>query len=243
MLSPLVKVPLLPSNAGFLSSAFKLKPPRPPPPPTELKRFDQPDLMSATASTQMTLAAIVRTALCGVALAEAAVIVAQQYPSELSRTVFSILPGAYRVRTALHITPVFLVGSALTAAGSIIRIFCYHALGKFFTWQVSVQDDHKLITAGPYAVVRHPSYTGWTLLAVGKAMAVLSRGSYFVESGMWATWQGKAAAGTVVGYLAFVTYALLSRVEKEDAVLSRQFGEEWGAWAQRTPYRLIPFVY
>ena len=33
------------------------------------------------------------------------------------------------------------------------------------------------------------------------------------------------------------------RARVEDEALRRAFGEEWEAWARRTPYSLIPYVY
>lgn len=36
---------------------------------------------------------------------------------------------------------------------------------------------------------------------------------------------------------------LCSRVESEDAMLKKQFGKEWEKWAEKTRYKLIPFVY
>ncbi|OJT07085.1 hypothetical protein TRAPUB_2117 [Trametes pubescens] len=58
----------------------------------------------------------------------------------------------------LHITPTFVVGSTLAVSGGLTRLWCYRTLGRFFACELSVQDGRKLVTSGPYAIIRHPSY-------------------------------------------------------------------------------------
>lgn len=36
---------------------------------------------------------------------------------------------------------------------------------------------------------------------------------------------------------------LLARVNKENDVLRKEFGEQWEAYARKAPYRLIPYIY
>ena len=144
---------------------------------------------------------------------------------------------------ALHLTTTSIAGCLLGALGGFIRVCCHRSLGRFFTWQVAVRDDHRLITDGPYAFVRHPSYTGWLLIHAGTFMLLWSPGSYFVESGLRDTFLGKAAAAASFAYCTFVSVILVQRVPQEDEVLRREFGERWDAWARNTPFRLIPFVY
>lgn len=58
--------------------------------------------------------------------------------------------------------------------------------GRVFTFQLALP---KLITAsGPYAVVLHPFYTGFILVANGLAVVHLTEGSYMAECGVLATW-------------------------------------------------------
>ena len=61
----------------------------------------------------------------------------------------------------------FLVGTLVTILGGLIRYKCYRALGRMFTFEMSIRKNHKLITSGPYAIVRHPSYVGVILVASG----------------------------------------------------------------------------
>ncbi len=106
-----------------------------------------------------------------------------------------------------------------------------------------MRDNHQLVTSGPYAIVRHPSYTGWVLLMAGNFLLLTSEGSYFSAAGLWESIAGKAVAGTVMGYLSWVTIQLIKRTASEDEILRNEFGAQWDEWAKKTPYRLIPFVY
>lgn len=56
-------------------------------------------------------------------------------------------------------------------------------------------------------------------------------------------WWAKGAIWFVSAFRTFVMVWLCSRVESEDAMLKKQFGEEWEEWAEKTRYKLIPFVY
>ena len=57
-------------------------------------------------------------------------------------------------------SPLFFFGTFLAGLGGYIRYSCYRALGRFFTFEMSIHKGHQLITNGPYRVVRHPAYTG-----------------------------------------------------------------------------------
>ena len=186
--------------------------------------------------------------LCGAAIAEALVLLAPHLPQPYSsRILASLLPVHPQARThsvaSLHLTPLSALACLLGIAGGLIRVWCHRTLGTLFTWQMAVRDDHELITRGPYALVRHPSYTGWLLLITGNFALLASPGSYFVESGLSGTVAGRAVVLVSFAYCMFSTGNLMRRMEKEDRVLRKEFGEQWEGWAGRTRYRLIPFVY
>ncbi|CAJ0838843.1 2314_t:CDS:2 [Entrophospora sp. SA101] len=44
-----------------------------------------------------------------------------------------------------------------TVFGALLRLWCYRSLDEFFTFDIKVQKDHKLITTGPYSLLIHPS--------------------------------------------------------------------------------------
>lgn len=67
-----------------------------------------------------------------------------------------------------------LAGLAMWAAGGLLVMWAGRALGRFMTVEIVVAKDHELVTAGPYARIRHPTYTGAMLLAAGVALVFLN---------------------------------------------------------------------
>lgn len=111
-----------------------------------------------------------------------------------------------------------------------------------FTFEVSIREDHGLITSGPYSIVRHPSYTGMAVMYAGMAVWHTAPGAWVRECGIQTT-GGRVFFGTFGTLMLAVLVALLKRVGQEDAALKKQFGREWIEWAGRVRYRLIPWVY
>ena len=64
-------------------------------------------------------------------------------------------------------TYLFFLGAFMIILGGYIRFICFRALGRLFTFEMSIRDEHELITDGPYSIVRHPSYTGAVLTLMG----------------------------------------------------------------------------
>ncbi|PIL35218.1 hypothetical protein GSI_03008 [Ganoderma sinense ZZ0214-1] len=177
-------------------------------------------------------------------IAEVAAILARAYPAHrLSAPVLArLFPDPARV-SALKLSAPFVGGGLLLVAGTWIRKRCYETLGKFFTFQLALFKEHKLVTWGPYGVVRHPSYSGLLLGIAGIVTVGLGPGSYLYESGMLANpWVAGPAAAWALWW-ASVAGGVVRRVSTEDEVLRNRFGQEWEEWAKRTPYKLVPYVY
>ncbi|QBO57776.1 hypothetical protein NBC122_00944 [Chryseobacterium salivictor] len=51
-----------------------------------------------------------------------------------------------------------LVGVVFLFLGVVFRLMVINNLGKYFTVDVTIREDHQLITNGFYKYVRHPSY-------------------------------------------------------------------------------------
>ncbi|KAI0077626.1 hypothetical protein K474DRAFT_1595686 [Panus rudis PR-1116 ss-1] len=143
----------------------------------------------------------------------------------------------------IRVTPTFLVGSALLITGSLIRIACYRTLGRQFTFSLSLQKEHKLITNGPYSIVRHPSYLGTAIYNVGHILVQMGSGSWWRESGIGSTTIGRVLGLGRVGFSAFIVLMLWMRIPSEDLVMKNEFGEHWEAWTKKTPYKLVPGIY
>lgn len=143
----------------------------------------------------------------------------------------------------LTITPSFLVSTSLIVGGALIRLMCYRALGKFFTFEVAIRRDHKLVTSGPYAYCRHPGYLGALACYSGISFWLVSAGGWARESGFLSTVPGIGLLATFVGQTLFTLMGLMKRMREEDGLLRKEFGAEWDEWAKRVPYLLLPGLY
>lgn len=125
----------------------------------------------------------------------------------------------------------FLVSFTVYSFFFFLRVYSFRVLGDLFTTVVTVRPDHKLMTAGPYRFVRHPSYTAIFGMIVGNVMLHLS----VTDSGAvkWVFWSWTLLTSSVAS-------RLWSRSKQEDEMLRKKFGAEWEAYRERVPYRLVP---
>jgi protein-S-isoprenylcysteine O-methyltransferase Ste14 len=114
------------------------------------------------------------------------------------------------------------VGLILTALGFGLVFWSGFALGRQYSPEVTIQEDHKLITGSIYRYIRHPRYLGVLLLAPG--MSLLFR-----------SWIGLV-------FSLFLTGLLLFRIRDEETLMHIEFGQEWDVYCQRS-WRLIPFLF
>lgn len=113
----------------------------------------------------------------------------------------------------------FWSGSAFTASGLLFSIWARNHLGKNWSQAVTVKEGHELITSGPYALVRHPIYSGLLLAFVGSAVA---RGE----------WRGLLA-------VALVFIVLWRKLTLEEKWMRAQFGEPYEVYCRRVA-ALVP---
>jgi len=114
-----------------------------------------------------------------------------------------------------------LVGSVAVLSGIAIAVWARRVLGRNWSGSVTVKQEHELIVAGPYRIVRHPIYTGLLLALAGTALA----------------------RGNVAGVLAFViaTAALWRKLRLEEQWMRETFGAGYANYAAVVP-ALVPFV-
>ncbi|KAG2114416.1 hypothetical protein DEU56DRAFT_189187 [Suillus clintonianus] len=145
------------------------------------------------------------------------------------------------------LSPALIAGSCLSIIGGAIRIYCYSALGRLFTFQLSIRQDHNLVTSGPYSIVRHPSYTGALCLDLGILLCHFHTRSWLVScSGMFPSsgqWVQLTLGCLWVAALSLVFYMFGQRIVKEEAMLQGHFGDQWKDYVKRVPYRLFPWLY
>jgi protein-S-isoprenylcysteine O-methyltransferase Ste14 len=116
-----------------------------------------------------------------------------------------------------------VLGLSVAWLGMAVRAWSVRALGEFFTVDVTVAADQRVIDDGPYALVRHPSYTGMLMAILGFGIALDS----------W---------GAVAAALFLPLAAVVIRIRHEEAMLRRELGEPYEAYAKRTA-RLVPGIW
>lgn len=144
----------------------------------------------------------------------------------------------------IHLSFPFIIGSILIIAGSVLRLSAFRTLGRHFTFNLSLQEGHKLVVNGPYSFVRHPSYTGGFLIIGGMMLGEYADGSWIAACGVHGTTTlGKVVYISHLLAVAWMSWLGISRTWKEDSVLKEVFKDQWVSWSKQNPYRLIPWVY
>lgn len=112
------------------------------------------------------------------------------------------------------------LGVALSVAGVAFSLCAVVTLGRHYDLVLEVHQDHELVRRGPYALVRHPVYTGLALHFAGVCLA---------------TGNAVLIAGTLlVSYPAFYI-----RARAEERLLRDRFGAEYEKYAREVPM-LVP---
>jgi protein-S-isoprenylcysteine O-methyltransferase len=113
-----------------------------------------------------------------------------------------------------------ITGAAIAAAGLTLRLWAIRTLGRFFTSAVRVVGGQSVVSAGPYRVLRHPSYTGALLTALGTAVAL------------------ESVVGAAL-VLALCVPAYLYRIATEEKALIAELGDTYAAYRRGT-WGLVP---
>ncbi|KZT21797.1 hypothetical protein NEOLEDRAFT_1158072 [Neolentinus lepideus HHB14362 ss-1] len=236
----LYRIPLvLLATGGF---HLCLTNPNPGVPAEERKKFSGSESSNETFISRYT--SIVKYGLWIGAVCETAVILAHRFPyPPLTDDVLSALIKRPNAASLICVSPRFLVGVAVTLAGTMVRYHCYRTLGRLFTYQLSFREDHQLITHGPYAIVRHPSYTAYIAAFTGLCISWFSEGSWVRESGILESGFGRGTVGALFFSGLSIVGVCVWRPIREDRALRIQFGEKWDEWARRVPYRIFPYIY
>jgi protein-S-isoprenylcysteine O-methyltransferase Ste14 len=113
-------------------------------------------------------------------------------------------------------------GFAITVAGVAVAIWARLYIGRNWSGTVTVKQDHELVRNGPYALVRHPIYSGLALAILGTALAV----------------------GEVRCLLAFVlvVFEFKRKSSLEERFMIEQFGAKYVRY-RREVKALVPFVW
>ncbi|WNI35313.1 isoprenylcysteine carboxylmethyltransferase family protein [Chryseobacterium sp. SG20098] len=113
---------------------------------------------------------------------------------------------------------ILYLGELFIVIGIIVRYMIIRSLGKYFTVDVTIRQDHKIKKEGFYKYLRHPSYAFSLLTSFGLGLYLNN----------WLS---------LVFALAFAY-----RIKIEEQTLIEQFGDEYIEYRKRTK-KLIPFIY
>jgi protein-S-isoprenylcysteine O-methyltransferase Ste14 len=144
-----------------------------------------------------------------------------------------LLPVAHAFVRPIDAFAIKLVGPinlALSAFGVLVlcgALYLFHRshldLGRNWSPNLQIREDHSLTTAGVYTHIRHPMYSAIWLIGIAHALLLQN----------WLT--GFAAI------FAFLPMHLI-RIPREEAMMRAQFGQRYIDYSARTK-RLIPGVY
>jgi protein-S-isoprenylcysteine O-methyltransferase Ste14 len=104
--------------------------------------------------------------------------------------------------------------------GLTVRWISIVTLGRLFTVNVAIRQDHALVQHGLYRLVRHPSYSGLLLAFVGLGL-------------FFANWL------SLLSLMAPITLAVINRIAQEERALLVALGPPYAAYCARTK-RLFP---
>ena len=126
-----------------------------------------------------------------------------------------------------HETPLFPLGLSFQFLSTILVVViiilslwmmsaAVRVLGKQWSLQARVLEDHKLVREGPYRFVRHPIYTGMLGMIMAAGLA-------------WSHWIGFLIA------LILFTIGTAIRVRSEEKLLREQFGAAFDDYKRSVP--------
>lgn len=116
----------------------------------------------------------------------------------------------------------FWLGLLLFYAGIALRFYAMRVLGAYFTTTLAIAPGQVVIEAGPYRLIRHPSYSGLLLTLLGLGLSFTNWLSLLILMGC-------ALIGC--GY----------RIHVEEQALQERLGRPYQEYMRRTK-RLIPYV-
>jgi protein-S-isoprenylcysteine O-methyltransferase len=117
--------------------------------------------------------------------------------------------------------PVQVAGVAATVAGCLFAIWARLTLGANWSGRATVKQGHELIVRGPYALARHPIYTGLILALIGTALVI----------GEW-----RCVLGVFI-----ILLALLVKMSQEERLMMQTFPQAYPSYRKRVK-ALIPGV-
>lgn len=115
-----------------------------------------------------------------------------------------------------------VIGIILSLIGFLMMNWSVTILGRQFSVDVTIQENHQLITTGPYKYIRHPRYLGIIVFLTGIPIVFLSWIPLILDL--------------------ILIILLLWRISDEEKLMLQEFQSDWEAYKKRT-CALLPFIY
>lgn len=115
-----------------------------------------------------------------------------------------------------------IIADILVVVGMAIMLCARFTLGRNWSANVVLKENHELVTKGPYKYVRHPIYSGLLLM-------ILSTAVY---------------SASVFGFIIFIAFffGAYYKARKEEKLMIEKFPEEYPQYMGRVK-ALVPFVF
>jgi protein-S-isoprenylcysteine O-methyltransferase Ste14/cell division protein FtsL len=116
-----------------------------------------------------------------------------------------------------------VTSAGLVVVGVVLFTWARRALGANYSGHLSTKQGQQLVQNGPYHLIRHPTYAGFLLMALGLALGYSS------------------VVGITAVLLALIPSAIY-RIHVEEKLLAEHFDTQFYKYADKTK-RLIPGVW
>jgi protein-S-isoprenylcysteine O-methyltransferase Ste14 len=139
-------------------------------------------------------------------------------------TLIGLILGIFRIGTIEYkqeYQSIRVTGLLVYLIFSWIQIWAYKSLGEYYSQDILLFKDHKLVIKGPFKFIRHPQYLSQILLDLGGGLATLSY---------------------IVLPLAIIQAPfIIMRAAFEEKLLGKYFKDEFPAYKKKTGF-MIPFI-
>lgn len=134
-------------------------------------------------------------------------------------TVSVAVPRADWRSLTFYAPPARILGLAILLAATVLTIWARLTLGAMWSAAPAVKQEHKLRTSGPYAVTRHPIYTGLLGMMLGSLL--------LAGAGRW--------------IVAFPVYLVLLefKIRIEERLMLAEFPGDYPRYRRQVP-QLVP---
>ncbi|KAG0243508.1 hypothetical protein BGW41_002048 [Actinomortierella wolfii] len=151
----------------------------------------------------------------------------------------------YRGWIASDLKPWQAMATTLGVLGYLLRAWSFRTLDRFFTYDLAIRPNHKLVQDGPYKYLLHPSYTALMMTGISYIFLMAHEGFWNIIAHpilkalpFHIPFAGKLAT---LAFLCTCVGLTTYRVRGEEKMLKEHFKSEFTAYASKR-WRFIPYV-